>query len=636
MCGLAGFWNQRRSETTDTLIHQVTQMTQALVHRGPDDSGAWCDAGSGVALGHRRLAILDLTDAGHQPFISACGRYVLVFNGEIYNFAELRKDLESRGRSFRGHSDTEVLVQTIAEWGLPEAVRRCTGMFAFAVWDARDRILSLARDRFGKKPLYYGRQQDTLLFGSELKGLRAHSAFRAEIDRDALAEYLRWGYVPHPQSIYRGIRMLPPASTLSLTSVDGPWPEPVSYWSPPRSSGGAPDVAFPAAVDQLDRLLREAVACRMVADVPVGAFLSGGIDSTLVVALMQQVSSQPVRTFTIGFEDRDYDEAPWAARVARELQTEHTEHYLSAQQARDVIPRLPTIYDEPFGDSSQIPTVLVSALARRSVTVALSGDGGDEVFCGYRRYFEAFRGFGSVPLGTDLFSRAADFVIRRLRRPAWAGSPVRWLLRGVGPGSRGARLAALLEESSPGDRYLRNLSHWPPEPSLVRGGRAAAVPTPDARSLEAWQKWFLEFDRQRYLPDDILTKVDRASMACSLEVRSPLLDSRILEFARRLPHEFLAHGNVGKWILRTVLSRYIPPALFDRPKVGFGIPVGAWLRGPLRDWAESLLAESLLRSDGLLEAAPIRRLWLDHCRGHRDGQYPLWTVLMFQAWLHSR
>jgi len=576
---------------------------------------------------------------------SHCGRFVMTFNGEIYNHDVLRSDLSARGHSFRGHSDTEVLVQGFVEWGVEATIRRSIGMFAMAVWDSHERRLMLIRDRLGKKPLYYGEFGSNLVFGSELKSLRAHPNFVGEINRDVLATYLRWCHVRHPDSIYHHVHSLTPGTILTIRPDQAPLPIPVPYWSfseiaesGQASVRTAEPVSFETATDHLESLLMKAVSCRMVADVPLGAFLSGGIDSSLVVALMQKQSTRPVKTFTIGFEDPAYNEAPDAARVARHLKTDHTELIVTSQQARDVIPRLPEMFDEPFADSSQIPTYLVCQLARPQVTVALSGDGGDEVFCGYRRYFDAFEGFAGRPIGTGRFRASLGRMVDWLRRsPNAIKRPIQAMIRGIGRlpvrrlGRPFGQLASLLSDATPVDRYIRNLSHWQ-DASIVPG----AVQTPvelGGPSSFSQQELFQWYDTLTYLPDDILTKVDRASMAVSLEARTPLLDHRVVEYAWCLPHEFLVEGSIGKRILRQILARHVPQGLFERPKVGFGVPIDAWLRGPLRDWAEDLLDEHRLRREGFLNPAPIRQKWAEHLSRRGNWQYLLWDVLMFQAWL---
>ncbi len=602
-------------------------MANALQHRGPDDSGAWADAGAGVAFGFRRLAILDLSPAGHQPMASASRRYVIAFNGEVYNFREMRVELEGAGRSFSGHSDTEVILAAVEAWGLEAALRRFIGMFAIALWDRRERRLTLVRDRLGIKPLYYGWSGGALLWGSELKALRAYPGFCGEIDRGALCLHLRHSNIPAPHSIYRNIFKLPPGCFLTF---DWPNPqpgarEPVAYWSARRvTEEGAADL-FPGdeaeAADRLESLLREAVRLRMIADVPLGAFLSGGIDSSTVVAMMQSQSARPVKTFSIGFPEAGYDEAPYARAVAARLGTEHHELYVTPREALEVIPRLPEIFDEPFSDSSQIPTYLVSRLTRGEVTVALSGDGGDELFCGYGRYASAvsiWRVLGRIPLP--------------LRRAAGA------LL----PGRRGKIRRGILGTPTAEALYRRLISHWKDPAALVPGAvepSTAAARLGETPGALAFPRHMMLADLLCYLPDDILTKVDRASMAVGLEARVPLLDHRVVEFAARLPLSMKMRGGRGKWILRQVLGRYLPQELTERPKKGFGVPMGQWLRGPLRDWAGDLLSGERLRREGYFDPAPIRRMWADHLSGAGDSNYYLWDVLMFQAWLqtwHSR
>jgi asparagine synthase (glutamine-hydrolysing) len=647
MCGLTGFVEPARERPAAELRTTVGRMAETLRHRGPDAGGVWTDAAVGVALGFRRLAILDLSEEGNQPMISACGRYVTVFNGEIYNHKELRQQLEGVGHGFRGHSDTEVLLAAFSCWGVEQALRRCNGMFALAVWDRVSHVLQLARDRVGEKPMYYGWAGTALLFGSELKALRAHPAFRAEVDRDALALYFRHKYVPAPWSIYKGVSKLPPGTVLTVDcATTGELPTPRPYWSALAAAEAGVDRrrGIDETVEELDGLLRDAVALRMEADVPLGAFLSGGIDSSTVVALMQAQSGRPVKTFTIGYQDRDYDESVDALCVARHLGTEHTQLLVTPQECLAVILRLPTLYDEPFADSSQIAVYLVSELARRHVTVSLSGDGGDELFGGYNRYV----------WGPAVWHRARR-IPRPLRRAAagllTARSPESWqrLLRRAGtlaPRSANQRLAGdklhkvagVLAAGRPEEIYLELVSHWKQPSSLVIGAHEQLTPVTDPSRwarVAGEAEHMMYLDLVTYLPDDILAKLDRASMGVSLEARVPLLDHRVVEFAWRVPLAMKVRDGSTKWILRQVLYRYVPPSLVDRPKMGFGVPIDRWLRGPLRDWAEALLEPSRLLAEGYLDPLPVRARWTEHLSGRRDRQYLIWDVLMFQAWLEE-
>lgn len=636
MCGISGFMGPMTSR--DQALDTVRAMTDAIAHRGPDDSGCWADESVGLALGNRRLAIVDLSPAGHQPMESAEGRYVMTYNGEVYNFGDLRAELEAKGHSFRGHSDTEVMLQAFSEWGVDDAVGRFNGMFAFAVWDRQERVLHLGRDRMGKKPLYYGWVGRTLLFGSELKSLRAHPDFNPGIDRDALTLFLRHNYVPTPYCIYQGFKKLAPGSLLTVRSstsgVEGPRP----FWSFSELASRESLVGDEGeVVERLDEVLREAVRIRMIADVPLGAFLSGGIDSSTIVALMQAQSSMPVRTFTIGFNEPTYNEAEHAKKVAAHLGTDHTELYVSPEDAMAVIPRLPTIYDEPFSDSSQIPTFLVSELARRHVTVSLSGDGGDELFSGYDRYVKAERVWRAIGWAPKGLRRGLGRLLRAPSTKAWdrlLSRPTR-IAR---PGHKVHRLGEVLGVAGPESLYHGLVSHWPRPGEVVIGGtepRTALTDRnswPDDRDFVAWAS---HMDTISYLLDDILVKVDRASMAVSLEARAPLLDPRVVELASSLPTSLKIRNGKGKWPLRSLLHRYVPPELVERPKMGFGVPIDSWLRGPLREWAEDLLEPSRLHREGFLRPEPIRLKWDEYLAGTRAWHYHLWDVLMFQAWLEQ-
>lgn len=646
MCGIAGFIGFDRGARGQTSRIVAERMANTLIHRGPDDAGVWVDEAADVALAHRRLSILDLSPTGHQPMVSNGGRYVIVFNGEIYNHLELHEALMSI--VWRGHSDTETLLAAFEAWGIEATLKKCVGMFALALWDREIRTLTLARDRMGEKPLYYGWQGDVFLFSSELKALRAHQAFRGEIDRDVLALYLRHNYVPTPYSIYKGIHKLLPGTRLTL-AADAPIgvsPAPTFYWRA-RDAAQADvrsDLDNETAIGELDALLRRAVGGQMVADVPLGAFLSGGVDSSAVVALMQAQSKRPVQTFTIGFHEAGYNEAEHAHAVAAHLGTEHTELYVTAEQAMAVIPRLPVLYDEPFADSSQIPTLLVSELARRHVAVSLSGDGGDELFGGYNRYLWASRIWRTLGWAPRSLRAALAGVLTSLPPAAWNGVfrglsrflPARW--RYANPGDKLHKLADILAVRSPEEIYLALVSHWQQPPSVVIGATEPATVLTDARQwadVPDFESRMMYLDQMTYLPDDILTKVDRAAMGVSLETRVPLIDHRVVEFAWQLPLSMKIRNGQAKWLLRQVLYRYVPRELIERPKMGFGIPLDVWLRGPLRGWAEALLDESRLRQEGYFHSKPIRQKWSEHLSGQRNWAYYLWDVLMFQAWLES-
>lgn len=642
MCGIAGIWRRRGQDAAVT----AQRMSLRLVHRGPDDSGVWHDPASGIALGFRRLSIIDTSPAGHQPMQSASGRYTVVFNGEVYNYEAIRQELIESGNApvWRGHSDTEVLLAAFEAWGLEAAVQRFVGMFGFALWDGRERKLHLVRDRMGVKPLYYAATPTALLFGSELKAMTVAEEFPGEIDRDALALYMRFAYVPAPYTIYRNVRKVRPGMIVTI-DADGAASE-RAYWSlhdvvtramADRFSGSDEE-----ATDALERIVSESVRLRMISDVPLGVFLSGGIDSSLVAALMQAQSNAPVKTFTIGFREAEYDEAHHAAAIARHLGTDHTELYVTASDAQDVIPRLPDIYDEPFADSSQIPTYLVSRLARQKVTVSLSGDGGDEFFGGYHRYFLGRKVWDKVDRIPRLTRPLASAALRAVPVSAWNTllSPRRRFvpraLRRDRAGERIHKLARAMTSRTPDWLYLEIVTQWN-DPVLGARPLPIGITSPEEwPRLDDLTERMMYLDQISYLPDDILAKVDRASMAVSLEAREPLLDHRLLEFAWRIPLAMkLRHGE-GKWILKHLLARYVPQSLIDRPKMGFGLPIDHWLRGSLRDWAEALLDERRLREEGFFDVAAIRAKWDDHAAGSGEWQHYVWTVLMFQAWLEAR
>ena len=640
MCGITGFLDCSRQFNDVELQSTVIRMSDTIRHRGPDDNGVWVDAQAGVALGFRRLAIVDLTPTGHQPMLSSDGRFVIVFNGEIYNFARLRQELSGLGYSFHGTSDTEVMLASICQWGVEEAVKRFNGMFAFALWDRREQRLYLVRDRLGIKPLYYTWMGQTLLFGSELKTLRAHPAFQGEIDRNVLALYLRFSYIPAPYSIYQEVKKLSTGSILTIQAAvgsDNAQPQP--YWSARQITEQG--VAHPfegsdiEAADELDHLLRQSVSERMIADVPLGAFLSGGVDSSTVVALMQAQSTRPVKTFTIGFYEEGFNEAVYAKEVAAHLGTEHTELYVTSEEAQAVIPRLPTLYDEPFSDPSQIPTFLVSQLARKHVTVSLSGDGGDELFAGYNRYY----------YGRQIW-RNVSWLPRPLRsaggRLIGSFSPNQ--LEAVQKGTRQSefsekvrKVAEVIGAENPEAVYYHLVSHWKEPTLVVKGSVEPPTILSDPLSwanLPDFTLRMMFLDLVTYLPDDILAKVDRASMGVSLESRVPLLDDhRLVEFAWRLPLKLKIRKGKTKWLLRQVLYRYVPPALIERPKKGFSVPIDAWLRGSLRPWVEDLLSETRLSQEGYFNPLPIRQKWTEHLEGKHNWHYYLWDVLMFEAWL---
>ena len=639
MCGIAGFSQPSAVFSADHTEQIVKRMADRLTARGPDDAGTWVDPSSGTAFGHRRLAVIDLSPAGHQPMFSASGRFAIVYNGEIYNHRDLRGELIRSGVQFRGESDTEVIIEAIAAWGLSTTLERLIGMFAFALWDHAEQQMTLVRDRLGIKPLYWEYSNQSLKFASEIKALREYPDWSPGIDRNAIASFMRHNYVPAPLSGLEGVRKLEPGCT--LTFRPGGEPRVERFWDfravAHNGIQNRTSLDRQAVVDSLETLLKDAVGRRMIADVPLGALLSGGVDSSLVAALMQAESRSKVRTFSIGFSEQKYNEAPYAKAVADHIGTEHTELYVQPRDALDTIPDLAKIYDEPFADSSQIPTYLVCRLTRQHVTVVLSGDGGDEVFGGYTRYQlgqKIWNRTRKIPLGVrHLISRGLlavpehflDSCAKLLpeeRRPNQFGLKVHKTARG-------------LPSSHPDALYRQLLSHWSDPEDVVIG---ATEPRGEVWN-DSYRQLIPDFtermqflDTLTYLPDDILTKVDRASMATSLEARVPLLDHRIVEFAWTLPEQFKLHRGQGKSVLREILDHYVPRELIERPKMGFGIPIDQWLRGPLRDWAESLLDPQALSQQGLLNVPPVREMWMAHQNGE-NWAYQLWNVLMLQAWI---
>lgn len=656
MCGVAGYLGGLDQADPRELLNG---MGHAMLTRGPDSGGTWFDMPARIGLSHRRLSIMDLSSMGHQPMVSQTGRYIITFNGEIYNHQALRAQLEAtHPPDWRGHSDTETLLAGFEAWGLVATLQNSVGMFAIAVWDRHTSTLWLGRDRLGEKPLYYGwqgrGQQAVFLFGSELKALKQHPQFKADVDRGALALLLRHNHVPAPYSIHEGIQKLEPGCLLEV-SLAKRTERPRRYWDARavmRSGERTPFTGTPEqAVDALEELLRTSIEGQMLADVPVGAFLSGGVDSSVVVALMQSVSRQqgrgPVRTFTIGFAEDGYDESPHAQAVATHLGTQHTALQVSASEAQKVIASLPALYCEPFADSSQIPTFLVSKMAREHVTVALSGDGGDELFAGYNRYVLGQRLWGRLERIPASIRNASAGILTGISPDAWdkilapvqARLPSRWAVANVG--DKLHKGASAMRADSTADLYRRLVSVWDDPTLVVKGIEGQRVREPmtvlsnpeDQAHGKDFVQQMMELDMLSYLPDDILCKVDRAAMGASLETRVPFLDHRLVEFAWHLPLQHKLRQGVGKWPLRQVLYRHVPNELIERPKVGFGIPLHDWLRGPLRNWAESLLSHHRLEREGFFHPAPIRQKWEEHVSGRRNWAESLWTILMFQAWL---
>ena len=666
MCGIAGFIDYKRRWGRRELEKIVGDMASTVRHRGPDDSGTWVDETAGIAFGHRRLSIIDLSPEGHQPMVSESGRYVIIYNGEVYNFPTLKKILMRMGYLFRGGSDTEVVLASFEHWGVDKAVEMLEGMFAFALLDRSDKRLHLVRDRIGIKPLFYGWMDGQFIFGSELKIFRSSPCWDGKIDRDVLQLYMQHSYIPAPHTIYKGIYKLFPGCVLSLDVGGGgsrpndfsPFPvhdeadicmlQPRPYWSIRKVAEEARINPFKGdeeeGVNQLQKILTRAVSDRMIADVPLGAFLSGGIDSAVVVALMQSASTNPVKTFTVGFLDSRYNEAEYARTVADYLGTDHTEVFVSHKEAIDVIPRLPMLYDEPFGDSSQIPTFMICQLAREEVKVGLSGDGGDENFAGYNQYFIATSIWNKTRWLSPLMKSLIAKGMAGISLKGWetflsytnrlVGSELRKRLSGDAI----HKAVDMVMARTPDVLFKTLTSHWKQGEGLVIGGNYLPKEEPglfQAIRSSDFARRMMYADMVSYLPDDILVKVDRASMGVGLEARVPILDHRVVEFVARLPLNMLIRGNTRKYLLRRLLYKYVPMNLIDRPKKGFSLPLGEWLRSPLRDWAESLLDGSRLGREGYLNPATVKKKWKEHISGGRDWKNHLWNVLMFEAWLDN-
>jgi len=656
MCGITGIFGSLRKEELENSVHR---MSQSLIHRGPDDKGAWINKKDGVALAHQRLSIIDLSSAGHQPMTSSCGRFVVVFNGEIYNYLQLKEKLNNSKykQSWKGYSDTEILVSAFSQWGIEKTLNQLTGMFAIAVWDLKSKKLYLIRDRFGEKPLYYGWSNGVFLFGSELKALRAYKGFDNVIDKNVLSLYMQYMYVPSPYSIFKDIYKLEPGCILQIDEK-GLFQSPKEAPFAPFNSQGVSikqwyslsDIAKSGqknlikdegeAIELLEKTLLESVRSQLITDVPLGAFLSGGVDSSIIVSLMQQLSDHPVKTFTIGFEESAFNEAIYAKEVAKHLGTDHHELYVTANDAYKVIPSLPTLYDEPFADSSQIPTYLVSKLARQHITVSLSGDAGDELFGGYNRYLWGDRIWSRVKWMPQSLRRTLGSSIQKLPPSVWdkVGSLLPNQYGVASMGDKAHRMAHRLKTVNSSDEmYFSLVTEGYREEDLVINDRLILETKLNNCNIvsgisESEQRMML-WDSLTYLPDDILTKVDRAAMGVSLETRIPFLDHRVAELAWRLPLDMKIKNGEGKWPLRQVLYKHVPKELIERPKAGFAIPVGQWIRGPLREWADSLLDETRIQHDGYFDPKLVSQLWEQHLSGRYDWTPRLWAILMFQAWL---
>jgi asparagine synthase (glutamine-hydrolysing) len=649
MCGINGFY----SKSSSTFNNVIIKMNSAISHRGPDTNGSWMDKDSGIVLGHQRLSIIDLSTTGNQPMRSNSERFILTYNGEIYNHLEIRKELEkiNSNVNWRGNSDTETLLEAIDFWGIDITLNKIDGMFAFVIWDKKNRCLILARDRIGEKPLYYGYQgegdEKVFLFGSELKALKVHPQFKGEINRDAIALQLRHNCIPAPYSIYRDIYKLLPGNYLKFKESDlkkNLIPASKIYWSLVETAiygnnnqlqNSEKDIK-----EELEKQLKLSVKKQMISDVPLGAFLSGGIDSSTIVSLMQSQSIKPIKTFTIGFEESEYSEAKYAKKIAKHIGTHHTELYISSKKAMDVIPKLPTVYDEPFSDSSQIPTFLVSQLSKEHVKVALSGDGGDELFCGYNRYLVGKKLSAILNLIPLTLRKSVSSSIKLISEENWTKIskflPV--LNKYSNFGDKVYKGTNALEAKTIYDMYYSLCSHWknPTEAVLnsIEPGTLLTEFKPKLDDLNDQQQMMV-LDLLTYLPNDILVKIDRAAMASSLETRAPFLDHKLIEYVWKVPHSLKFKNNQGKWILRKILAKYVPKNLIERPKMGFGVPIDMWLRGPLKDWAENLLSEKRLKQEGYFDSKLIRMKWEEHLSGNRNWQSDLWNILMFQAWIDA-
>lgn len=644
MCGIVGFWQREDSFDAHSVLKK---MSDSIIHRGPDDSGVWFDEETKVALGQRRLSIVDLSPMGHQPMVSSSGRYIIVFNGEIYNFNDIRKEIIKKrygAFSFRGTSDTEVMLEAFECFGIESSLKKFVGMFAFAVFDRKDKKMHISRDRIGEKPLYYGVVGSSFVFSSELKAFYVFPKFSFDIDRDALSLYFRHCFIPAPYTVFKNVKKLLPGTILTLDWREGTIPEACSYWSMENAISSGLENQFKGnedeAANELEKLIMKSISGQMIADVPLGAFLSGGVDSSLVVSLMQSQSSKPIKTFTIGFGEKGFNEAEEAKKVAEHLGTDHTELYVSHKEAIEVIEHLPHLYDEPFADSSQIPTYLVSKLARSKVTVSLSGDAGDELFCGYNRYFLAEKIINKSGRLPFVIGKALPGIMKGVSIENW--NRIFRLISsnkdGINFGDKIYKLSDVLRSKNAYEIYLGLSYFWNDTSSLVIGSNQLEMVNDYKGEMFKFQnvkEWMMYFDTKTYLPDDILVKVDRASMGVSLESRIPLLDHRIIEFACSIPIGLKVKNGQGKWLLRQILYKYVPKDLIERPKKGFAVPIGEWVRGPLKDWAAQLLDEKRLREEGYLNPELVSKVWKEHLEGIRDWKYQIWGILMFQQWLED-